>query len=285
MSKLISIIQRIVLLTLAVALHACSYDLDVTGFFGTSVNVRDRFLDSQEWIANNGGYELHADTASYSLLIAGDSHLGKGLNLEIMLQKAVAQEALAIAIAGDVTTGIEADIIRTDSIFQAYPSIEKYVVPGNHDLYFEGWKPFYERFGPSAYTVKIHSGEAKDLYIFLDSGSGTLGTDQVDWLKTILEEERASYRFTTVITHLNLFRNRLTGSTNPLNEEVLLLLDLFISNNVQLVIQGHDHKRFETSLGTTSFLTLDALKDGEKNASYLELTVTREGIETVYHPL
>lgn len=271
------------MLIVAIALHGCSYDLDVTGFFGTSVQVRDRFLGSLEWTATNGAYALIADTASYSLLIAGDSHVGTFLNLETMLQKAVAQEALAIAIAGDVSTGLAADMIRTDSIFQAYPAIAKYVVPGNHDLYFEGWKTFFERFGPSAYTVKIHSGEAKDLYIFLDTGSGTLGPDQVTWLKTILEEDRASFRFTTVITHLNLFRNRLTGSTNPVNEEVLMLLDLFTANNVQLVIQGHDHKRFETSLGTTTFLTLDALKDGEKNASFLELRVDNDGIHTSFH--
>jgi predicted phosphodiesterase len=275
--------QKILVLIVAVVLNGCAYDLDVTGFFRTSVPVQDRFLGSLEWTATNGEYELKADTTSYSLLIAGDAHVGTVLNLETMLQRAVAQGALAIAIAGDVTTGRVEHMVRTDSLFRVYPEIEKYTVPGNHDLYFEGWKTYYELFGPSAYIVKIRSGEAQDLYIFLDSGSGTLGTDQLTWLKSVLEEERTSFRYTIVVTHLNFFRNRFTGSTNPVNEELLMLLDLFTENNVQLVIQGHDHKRHETSLGATTYLTLDALKDGVQNASYLELRVDEEGIQTVFH--
>ena len=269
----------------ALLLIGCAYDLDVTGFFGTSESVQDRFLGSLEWTATHEEFEVISDAATYSMLIGGDSHVGTVVNLETMLQKAVAQGALAISIAGDVTTGLEEDHIRTDSIFQAYPEVEKFVVPGNHDLYFKGWDTFFDLFGPSAYTLKIHSRDTSDLFLFLDSGSGTLGVDQLNWLAETLQQERELYRYAIVITHLNFFRNRFTGSTNPINEEVLTLLDLFTENNVQLVIQGHDHKRYETSLGETTYLTLDALKDGTKNASYLELTIDNEGISTVFHEL
>lgn len=279
-------IKQIAIILLAVYLaKGCEYHLDVTGFTGTDIPVKERFQDSRDWTAANGEYEISTDTTCYSLFIAGDTHVGTVINLESMLQQAVSREVLAVAIAGDVTTGREEHIVRADSLLSAYPGINRFVTPGNHDLYFTGWETFFERFGPSAYTVTIRSADSQDLLIFLDSGSGTLGVNQLAWLETLLEEERESFRHVIVITHLNLINNRLTGSTGPLNDEVVVLLDLFSEHDIQMVTQGHDHARYETTLGSTRYITLDALKDGTKNASYLELQVDQDGIGTVFHEL
>jgi hypothetical protein len=279
-------IKQIAIIFLAACIgHGCEYHLDVTGVAGTDVPIRDRFLDSQEWTAVNGEYEIVTDTTFYSFFVAGDTHVGSIVNLEQMLQKAVEDRAVGVSIAGDVSTGREEDIVRADSILNAYPQVPAFVIPGNHDLYFGGWETFFALFGPSVYTVTIRSEDAQDMFLFLDSGSGTLGVDQLAWLEELLEEERTAFRYVIVITHLNLVNNRLTGSTGPLNEEVVMLFDLFTEHDVQMVIQGHDHRRYETSFGTTTYITLDALKDGDPNASFLELQVNQNGIETVFHEM
>lgn len=264
-------------------LNGCAYDLDLKGFLGTSEAVNHRFQSSMEWTVLNQEYEITVDSTAYTFLVGGDSHVGTIINIEKMLQIAVAQGALAVSVAGDVTTGREEGLIRTDSLFRKYPEVAKFIIPGNHDLYFNAWERYFELFGPSVYTLRVISGEEADLFVFLDTGSGTVGLEQFTWLESLLEEESESYRNIIIITHLNFFRNRMTGSTNPLNEEVMTLLDLFAEHSIQLVIQGHDHKRYITEFGETTYLTLDALKDGVKNASYLELRINEENISTVFH--
>jgi 3',5'-cyclic AMP phosphodiesterase CpdA len=184
-----------------------------------------------------------------------------------------------MVIAGDVTTGKKDDYTVLDSVLQSTTFVQTCLVAGNHDLYFDGWKSFHEMFGSSTYTMQVNTADSSDLFIFLDSGSGTLGTLQLDWLKNLLQTERANYRHVIITTHLNFFRNRMTGSTNPLNEELLVLLDLFERHKVDLLVSGHDHDRYLEVFGHTQYLTLDAMVDEAKQASYMKLTVNGDGLD------
>jgi UDP-2,3-diacylglucosamine pyrophosphatase LpxH len=257
---------------------SCSYDLDFTGFVYTSVSVNERFAQSMDWNEAHKSRELTLSDDSYAVIIAGDSHVGGTNNLSRFLNTGVEEEVALIAINGDVSTGREEDYEILVAELEVAGEIPVCVVPGNHDLYFKGWTSFKKHFGASTYTFEVNTPQASDLFIFVDTGGGTLGTDQLEWLKGILEKDRNSYRNALLITHINFFRPRFTGSTNILNEEILVLLDLFEKHNINLVVQGHDHKRFEEQFGHTKYITLDALKDGYKDASFLRINVEGDKI-------
>lgn len=259
-------------------LTSCKYDLDVSGVMGVGDNVNVRFIESMQWNDDNSPRIIGTTDDNYTILFGGDSHVGGTENVQKLVEIANDSFALAIVIAGDVTTGKEDDYEVADSFLGNTGIVQTCLVAGNHDLYFEGWKSFYNLFGSSTYTMEIISSSATDLYIFLDTGSGTLGNLQLDWLKDVLESERENYRYVIVTTHLNFFRNRMTGSTNPLNEELLVLLDLFEKHKVNLLISGHDHDRYIEEFGHTTYITLDAMKDGVEQASYMELKVGVDGL-------
>jgi predicted phosphodiesterase len=257
-------------------LAACRYDLDVTGFVYTPVPVNERFEMSVQWNSDHPPRETTIAGSDYTVFVGSDPHVGGTNNLSRMVSMATEEGAAMIAIAGDLTTGWEEDYDIAVAELEGAGTIPVCVVPGNHDLYFGGWDSFYSYFGASAYTMEVHTSDTSDLFVFLDSGGGTLGPKQLEWLKQLLPEEREAHRYVTVVTHVNFFRNRFTTSTNILNEELIVLLDLFAKHSVDIVIQGHDHKRHEELFGSTTYITLDALKDGTGNASFLQLEVGTE---------
>jgi len=277
-------VRTLIIIVLTTLVGACRYDLDVSGLVYTPVPVNERFELSEQWIAEQGGRVTTVAGDAYTVLVGSDSHVGPAGNLQRFMEDAVEEEVALMAIAGDLCTGWEEDYAVADAVLAEAGDMEICVVPGNHDLYFGGWHSFYGYFGPSAYTLTVHTPDTSDLYIFLDTGGGTVGSKQLDWLKTLLEQARGEHRHAVVVTHVNFFRNRFTSSTNILNEEVLVLLDLFARHRINVVIQGHDHKRYEEVSGETTYITLDAMKDENPDASYLELTASAAGVDYRFVP-
>lgn len=173
---------------------------------------------------------------------------------------------------------------RLGTGFRAYrytrDAIDEYNINTNKTL---RWEEYYARLGSSTYLFTVRTPEATDLYICLDSGSGTLGSKQLKWLRETLENKRQDYRHCIVMTHNNFFRFRRTGSTNPLVEELHVLMEMFTRHNVNMLITGHDHRRSNEVFGLTRYLTLDALLDGFSHASYMVLTLEngKIGIEFI----
>lgn len=261
------------------AITSCMFDLDVAGVFGRDDNVNERFTQSIQWNAENPKRITAINRHEYTVLFGGDSHVGGTSNLRRFIDLTHDSLAVAMVIAGDVSTGQKDDYHVLDSVLTMPRSVHTCLLVGNHDLYFDGWKSFFKMFGSSTYSMDVITPEGTDLYIFLDSGSGTLGPLQLDWLKKLLETERNSYRYVIITTHLNFFRNRMTGSTNPLNEELLVLLDMFEKHRVDLMISGHDHDRHIEHFGHTTYLTLDAMLDDVPQASYMKLMVSGDGLD------
>lgn len=277
-------VRTLIIIILTIMVSACRYDLDVSGLLYTPVPVNERFGLSVQQTSDQGERETTVAGDVYTVLVGSDSHVGPIVNLQRFIEAAVEDDVALIAIAGDLCTGQEEDYAVADAVLAEAGDMEVCVVPGNHDLYFGGWHSFYGYFGRSAYTFAVHTPDTSDLYIFLDTGGGTVGSKQMDWLKTMLEQARGNHRHAVVITHVNFFRNRFTGSTNILNEELLVLLDLFAQHAVSLVIQGHDHIRYTEVFGNTTYITLDAMKDENPDASYLELTATEAGVDFRFVP-
>ena len=267
-----TVMKKIIhLLFVSVVLSSCIGDADLTGFIRSTDRIEDRYKASMDWNASNPFKTITVASETYNLLVTADVHVGETKNYQKFLQRGIQHDIEAMVFVGDFVTGKEKDYETFHSLLPDYETKPRFLLTGNHELYFDGWKHFQRLYGTSVYYFSVQTPTVKDLYICLDSGSGTLGKSQLAWVKDLLEQERNLYDQCVVFTHNNFFRNRHTASTNPLVNELLVLLDLFEKHKVNMVIMGHDHVRALNQLGNTTYLTLDALKDGTPNASYLVL--------------
>lgn len=67
-------------------------------------------------------------------------------------------------------------------------------------------------------------------------------------------------------------------STNPVNEELVVLTELFAKHKVDMVVTGHDHEKNVLKLGNTTHITLNAMLDGFSEAGYFMLKVKNGNI-------
>ncbi len=267
----------LIILSLLFILNACIGELDFTGFVRSTDRIEDRFRISMAWNDNHPYENISVADEHYQLLIAGDIHVGTTNNLEIFLTRAAESDISAMVFTGDNASGKEEDYERFNQTVVDNATKPYFVMTGNHELYFDGWKHFKRLFGTSVFYFSVQTPSVKDLYICLDSGSGSIGKSQLQWLKNTLKEKRADYDQCIVFSHVNIFRDRRTASTNPPTDEVLALVDLFETYHINMVIMGHDHKRSKDVIGQTTYLTLDALRDGLEQASYIVLRKTAIG--------
>ena len=138
--------------------------------------------------------------------------------------------------------------------------------------------------GPSVFWFEAKFAEGKDLYISLDSATGTLGSKQTKWFKSFLSENRAKYRHCVILTHTNFFYtdNSQTGSGNMPFEESLALIDFLGKQNVSLVLQGHDHSREDLMYDNVRYVILGAIHDKADAPEYLKIDVNNEGLTLSY---
>jgi len=265
-------------LIVILVLASCE-EADITGMFVSGESVNQRFEQSIEWNTIHPFRQIRTSTDDYTILSNGDSHIGGTRNLDSLFACAWHKGAEAVVLVGDITTGHEEDFSILEQHLPSQDTLPTFLLPGNHDLYFDGWPEFFSRFGSSTYLFTIQTPVATDLYICLDTGGGTLGNRQLDWLKETLRNLRSDHRRCVIFTHNNLFRFRRTTSTNPNVEEVVVLLEIFVGYEVDIVITAHDHKRYTEEFGNTRHIVMDASKDGLDNAGYLQLNVTDGKIE------
>lgn len=103
----------------------------------------------------------------------------------------------------------------------------------------------------------------------------------MSWLGKFLAEQRDKYRHCVVLTHTNLFYtdNSQTGSGNMALEETAALTELFSRHKVTLCLQGHDHYREELMLGGVQYTIIGTISDSAKQAEYLIICLSNEGVE------
>lgn len=255
------------LLLIMLTLSSCTKHEDI------AENANQRFIQSMDWNNNHPYREIIVKGNDYMLLAMGDSHVGGTNNLDSFIKIAKTKKVAAAVMAGDLTSGQEKDYKVFEQHLPPQDSLFTFLVAGNHDLFSNGWKEYYSMFGSSSYLFTIETPTAADLFICLETGGGTLGTRQLDWLTNLLKAKRPGYRNCVVITHNNILRTRHTDSTNPPVEETEVLLELFTKYHVDMAITGHDHKQDATVFGITKYIIMDTLKDGESNAGYLQIRV------------
>ena len=152
---------------------------------------------------------------------------------------------------------------------------------GNHDLYFSQWHNFRDLVGPSHYWFEVSHSAGKDIFLALDTASGTLGVRQMGWLREFLAQHRADYRHCIVVTHANIFYNdnsQRTSGNLPL-DETMELLDLFDNHDVLLCLQGHDHHRDDLSFRGVRYTIVGTLRDEYPEPEYLCVRISGNNIE------
>jgi predicted phosphodiesterase len=262
------------LIVISAILSGCTKTHD----FPDGESVNQRFAQSIGWNKNHPAREIVVQSASYSILTMSDSHVGSTKNLGSFLKIAEESTAAAVMMIGDLTGGTKEDYDVFESHLPFDDSLPMLQLIGNHDLFNNCWTEFYKRFGSSSYFFTVKTSEASDLFICLDTGSGTLGNKQLDWLTLLLQNMRSEYRHCLVFTHNNLFQFRKTLSSNLNVEELNVLLDLFTRYNVEMVVTGHDHEKNASVFGRTTYIQVAALKDGLSNAGYFVLTINGNNI-------
>jgi len=267
------------LLVMAISLTIASCEKDMN-FINPEHSVDKRFNQSMIWNGMHPYKEIVVQFDDYSLLAMGDSHVGSTNNLKSFFNTAISSGASAVMMAGDLTTGNKEDFPVLAQCLPSSDSLLSFLTVGNHDLWSSnGWDEFSTWFGTSCYLFTVKSPVANDLFICLDSGSGTLGIEQLEWFEKILQNQRQYYRYCVVFTHNNFFRFRHTETANPPIEEINKLVELFTRHHVDMLIAGHDHKRDAVIFGITTYVVMEPLKDGADNAGYLELRVKNGNIK------
>ncbi|MDP4224433.1 MAG: metallophosphoesterase [Bacteroidota bacterium] len=244
-----------------------------------------RFEQSMEWNRTHSAREIVVQSDDYTIMAAADSHVGTTGNLDSFFRIASASNVSAVLMSGDLTSGRSEDYAVFEEHLPDRDSMNIFLSAGNHDLWYDGWDEFSARFGSSSYYITVKTPEANDLIICIDTGSGTLGDYQMEWLRKILETVRPEYRHCMVFTHNNFFRVNQNLISNPPVEELESLIELFTKSNVEMVFTGHDHKRDATLFGNTTYLQVSALKDGEEEAGYCKINVKKDKLDYEFRNL
>lgn len=267
---------------------ACDH-YDFSGFIVSPSERIEKRFDYAMKLNDNPKVDtvIKLNTDSYSMALISDIHVKTTAdNLARFINTVSADNSLvAIAFVGDITDRIGGLKIAHDTIVSNLPTdLSWYPVIGNHDLYFNQYDTYREIFGSSVYYFVVDAAGKRDLFICLDSGCGTLGRRQTQWLKNLLKK-RCQYRHTVVLTHTNFwdtdFSQFPTGSFSK--EETMSLARLFTDYEVEYVVSGHDHHRQERDFNGVKYFILDAVYDGIEHPTYLRLGfsagITSEFIE------
>lgn len=284
-------VVRVLLAVLMVsAVSSCSH-LDIKGLImPTGDGVDSRFGQSSKMNADFKAAVINT-AENYVFYVATDPHVDQTHGNLTVFNDAFRNDAEAsfgvilgdcIDIPDNLPKYLEALAYDKARHICEHPVFH---VLGNHDAYFNGWEDYKELIGPSVYWFEAVFPGGKDLYMALDTATGTLGAKQTRWLKGFLEKNRAGYRHCAILTHTNFFYtdNSQTSSGNMPIEESFALIDFLGRQNVSLVLQGHDHYREELTYKGVNYTVVGAIADRAQAPEYLKVEVSPSGMHLDWH--
>ncbi len=269
MKKIISYLS---IATILVVLSSCE-DVNVGNLFYTTYDVEARFEASMNYNATQKTF-TQSVPEEYTFLVCSDLHINQEENPYItqFLQPNFHKNVHFIVYNGDLFQGQEAEAKKASELLKGQVIIPSYFSAGNHDLYF-GWDLYNRYFGSSTYSFVMQSPSANDLFLVIESGSATLGSKQLAWLKDQLMNQRSKYRHCFIVTHTNFTQmHALNGIYMP--DELHLLYRMFADYDVTGVLTGHAHAAHQTTYLGVPYYTTDALKNG----AYGKMTVNDKEI-------
>ena len=266
----------------------CGCDIiDIKGLVAPTSDVVNSRFDMSMSLTEERSVATISASESYLFYVSTDPHIDSTFNnlREFSTRMRNDDEALFGIVLGDCANrrDILPNYVTAIEYIEGTQAANKpiFSVIGNHDLYFDGWNNFYKLLGASVYWFDVVHSKGQDLFISLDSASGTLGRRQMRWLRDFLSTERGKYRHCIVLTHTNLFYtdNTQTGSGNMALEETAALTDLFTQYDVMLCLQGHDHYREDLMLDGVRYTIVGTIQDQAEKAEYLTIRLSDSGAE------
>lgn len=269
------------ILALGLLMASSCNRLDIPGMIINRSDTEQRVADWLDWNEQNGMPVINNVPDNYTFYSCSDSHINDDnsrLAKYITIERNDPEAVFSI-IAGDLANESgEGPFILADSAMMFDPLTQAendpcFPIIGNHDVYFDCAKFYKQHFHTSTYTVTVNTVSGlKDLFIFLDSGNGTHGRRQLDWLEEQLSH-RTEYRYCFVISHNWLFRTTYNYTTTPAanlpEDEQYAFMDLMSRNAVDMVIMGHFHYRDVKTFAGVKYVMTDNLNDGKTEPSYL----------------
>lgn len=267
--------------------------LDVLGIVINRSDTEARVADwldyntqHSEPVIENAPDEYHVYSCSDSHYSGRDSIVPQGekdrLYKYITAERNDPMAIFAIHAGDMVNESGETGFIMTEAALQYNAKTQAkndpcFLVLGNHDIYFDCAEYFKKHFHTSTYTVTVKTvGGYQDLFIFLDSGNGTFGQRQTEWLEEKLSH-RADYRHCFVISHNWLFRTSYDYTTTPAaylpQDEQYAFMDLMSNHNVDMVVMGHFHRSEQRQFGGVQYIMTNNLNEEEIAPSYLVVSV------------
>ena len=274
-----------------VALTAGCNRLDMVGMFINRSDTEERVNDWLDYNEQFGEPVFENVPDNYRVYSCSDSHYSdrddvtpQGENDRVFnFVTAERNDSCAVfsLIAGDLAneSGETPYIMIENSIrYNAERQIKNdpcFPIVGNHDVYYDCAKFYKQHFHTSTYSVTVKTvGGHQDLFLFLDSGNGTHGKRQMDWLEDKLSH-RDEYRNCVVVSHCWLFRTSYNYTTTPAanlpEDEQYAFMDLMSDNNVSLVVMGHFHACEQRQFNGVTYVMTDNLNEETDAPSYLIL--------------
>lgn len=282
---MLQMVRRISLIIISLGLCSCN-SFELKGLlFPTGDGVEKRFEQSMEM-----NHDLKVESVeaqeSYTFYVATDPHINEThTNLSIfndaLRNDADASFGVILGDCIDVKDNLPMYLEAVDHYPERQTCNHKiYHLLGNHDLYFNGWDDFKASIGPSVYWFEVIFDGGKDLFVSLDTATGSLGRKQTDWLRSFLKTKRTDYRHCVILTHTNFYYTDTSQNTsgNMPIEESFALIDFLGKHNVSLVLQGHDHHREDLIFRNVRYTVIGAIKDGTDNPEYLKINMSKGGI-------
>ena len=279
-------VKRIIFSIVCVSACSCSH-LDLKGMLmPTGEGVEKRFEQSMEMHKDLKAGCVKAEER-YTFYVATDPHIDQthknlGIFNDALRNDTEASFGVILGDCIDVKDNLpkylEALSYSPEKHACDHPVFH---VLGNHDLFFNGWTDFRELVGPSVYWFEVEFDTGKDLFISLDTATGSLGRKQTDWFKSFLAANRKEYRHCVILTHTNFFYtdNSQVSSGNMPLEEIYALMDFLGRHDVSLVLQGHDHHRENLIFDNVRYTVLGAIHDGMDAPEYLKITASQDAID------
>lgn len=280
---------NILMMTLLVMTFTSCNKLDLVGMFFNRSDTEDRVKAWLNYNAENGEIVIDDVPDNYTFYSSSDSHYNKGIvsySENDRIYKYVTKnrnDSLAIfsIIAGDIVgeKGEEAfKIVEKAMTFNPdTQDVDKpcFTTLGNHDIYFDCVDFYKKYFHTSTYTVTVKTkGGLKDLFIFLDSGNGTHGPTQLEWLEEKLSR-RKDYRYCIVISHNWIFRTSYNYTTTPCAnlplEEQYALMDMMSKNEVNMMLMGHAHHCETQVIDRVHYVMTNNMNESTENPTYLNV--------------
>lgn len=192
-------------------------------------------------------------SAAYSVIVITDVHFGgDGTRPDDKFFSWVAglsdKPKFCVCLGDVVEHGYESEytdyVSFTGKLYDTY-GIRTYTVTGNHDLYNSGWKYWSTMVYP--YTSFYRLKTLDFSWYFLDSGSGSLGTDQYDALEDAMDNDSNPK---IVLLHYPIYADGTIYTCLQNTYERDKLITLFAKKNVKLVLDGHTHTYHTYDFGT-----------------------------------